>query len=221
LGKYYIGNIAPYESQTVELDSEDLPALQNIGEVLYFEVLAVEDENFTGDNNDFVYLSSDNSCSITGSIKSFGDASATTTVQILRDNNVVKTTSITGNSGTYTFNDLAPGTYTIRVSKSKHCTRDYSVTINNAKVTQNLEIWQYGDVNGDGTVNHIDVLQINRNIASQTSVFDAGTDDLKAYRFKVANVTAINGTDTVLNHIDVLQINRKIANLTSIFDSLS
>ena len=113
---------------------------------------------------------------------------------------------------------------------------DYKVITNNVDsivyetngTSLDLEVGVYNSndghtitVNGDGTVNHIDVLQINRNIASQSSVFDTGTAELNAYRFKVANVTAINGSDTVLNHIDVLQINRKIANLSSIFDSLS
>ena len=172
-------------------------------------------------NIGLISTSGDYSFGVSGKVKSFGSATNNTTIQLLNGNTVIRNTTVSSNNGTYTFDNLAPGTYTIRVSKSKHCTRDYSVTINNAKVTQDLEIWEYGDVNGDGTVNHVDVLQINRNIASQSSVFDTGTAELNAYRFKVANVTAINGSDTVLNHIDVLQINRKIANLSSIFDSLS
>ena len=158
--------------------------------------------------------------SISGSVKSFGDETANITIELADESGVLDTETVVGNNQTYSFDGLASGTYTVRVSKSKHCTREYEVIVSDSDVTLNVEIWLYGDVNADGTVNHIDVLQINRNIASQTSVFDAGTDELKTYRFNVANVTAINGSDTELNHIDVLQINRKIANLTSIFDSL-
>ena len=153
--------------------------------------------------------------SISGKISSYGDNS-NVKIELLETGDTVTIKD----SNNYQINDVFPGAYTIRVSKSKHCTREYTVVVSDSDVMLDLEIWLYGDVNADGTVNHIDVLQINRNIASQTSVFDAGTDELKAYRFNVANVTAINGSDAELNHIDVLQINRKIANLTSIFDSL-
>jgi len=167
-----------------------------------------------------VTVRGDVSATISGSVKSFGDETANITIELADESGVLDTETVVGNNQTYSFDGLASGTYTVRVSKSKHCTREYEVIVSDSDVTLNVEIWLYGDVNADGTVNHIDVLQINRNIASQTSVFDAGTDELKAYRFNVANVTAINGSDTELNHIDVLQINRKIANLTSIFDSL-
>lgn len=157
---------------------------------------------------------------VSGSITSFGENTKEVLIELLQNDQVVLSKTVTGNISSYSFEKVESGSYMLRVSKSKHCTREYTVVVSDSDVTLNVEIWLYGDVNADGTVNHIDVLQINRNIASQTSVFDAGADELKAYRFKVANVTAINGSDTELNHIDVLQINRKIANLTSIFDSL-
>ena len=56
LATYYIGEIAAYGSETMEINTKLLPELQNDGEIIYFEVLAVEDENFSADNYDFVYL---------------------------------------------------------------------------------------------------------------------------------------------------------------------
>ena len=61
----------------------------------------------------------------------------------------------------YEIPDVAAGTYTMTVSKSKHVTREYTVTVNNGKVTQNAEIWMLGDVNGDGRINTIDVAKAN------------------------------------------------------------
>lgn len=121
---------------------------------------------------------------------------------------------------TYTFPDLTPGTYTLRVSKNMHCTRDYTVTVSDGDVTQNVEIWLYGDVNGDGKVNADDVMQINRKIAGLSSVFGSGDEATQAYRENVANVTAIVGNDTKLNTDDVMQINRRIAGLSSVLDKL-
>lgn len=174
------------------------------------------------DNNTSMYLTLEyQGNSITGNVKSFGDSTSDTSIELLSGNTVIEAVKVSGNTGTYSFDGVVAGTYTLRISKSMHCTREYSITMDGSDKAQDAEIWLYGDVNGDGTVNHVDVLQINRNIASQSSVFDTGTDELNAYRFKVGNVTAINGSDTVLNHVDVLQINRKIANLSSIFDSLN
>ena len=65
----------------------------------------------------------------------------------------------------YEIPDVAAGTYTMRVSKSKHVTREYTVTVNNGKVTQNAEIWMLGDVNGDGDVDIFDVYTLSRYLA--------------------------------------------------------
>ena len=60
----------------------------------------------------------------------------------------------------YEIPDVAAGTYTMTVSKSKHVTREYTVTVDNGKVTQNAEIWMLGDVNGDGRVNAMDCTRL-------------------------------------------------------------
>ena len=107
----------------------------------------------------------------------------------------------------------------MRASKTKHAPRDYAVTVADTNVTQDILIWLYGDVTGEGVVNNTDVMQINRYNTNNTSVFNqtANAD----YRFKVANVTAITGTDKVINNTDVMQINRYNTNNTSVFDRLA
>ena len=60
---------------------------------------------------------------------------------------------VQGNSAGYTFDAVAPGTYTMKVMKQNHVTREYTVTVGSSNVVQDVEIWLLGDVNGDGTIN--------------------------------------------------------------------
>lgn len=52
----------------------------------------------------------------------------------------------------YDIPEVAPGTYTMQVSKKNHVTREYTVTVSGDAKTQNAEIHLLGDVNGDGRV---------------------------------------------------------------------
>ena len=117
----------------------------------------------------------------------------------------------------YEIPDVAAGTYTMTVSKSKHVTREYTVTVNNGKVTQNAEIWMLGDVNGDGFINMTDASQINRKFNGKTSVFDTGDAEIKAYRLKVANVYS---SDDNINTTDAAQIKRYYNGKSSVFDTI-
>ena len=117
----------------------------------------------------------------------------------------------------YEIPDVAAGTYTMTVSKSKHVTREYAVTVNNGKVTQNAEIWMLGDVNGDGFINMTDTSQIERKFNGKTSVFDTGDAEIKAYRLKVANVYF---SDDNINTTDAAQIKRYYNGKSSVFDAI-
>lgn len=117
----------------------------------------------------------------------------------------------------YEIPDVAAGTYTMTVSKSKHVTREYAVTVNNGKVTQNAEIWLLGDVNGDGFINMTDTSQIERKFNGKTSVFDTGNAEIKAYRLKVANVYF---SDDNINTTDAAQIKRYYNGKSSVFDAI-
>ena len=117
----------------------------------------------------------------------------------------------------YEIPDVAAGTYTMTVSKSKHVTREYTVTVNNGKLTQNAEIWMLGDVNGDGFINMTDASQIDRKFNGKTSVFDTGDAEIKAYRLKVANVYF---SDDNINTTDAAQIERYYNGKSSVFDTI-
>ena len=144
---------------------------------------------------------------LTGTVKSFNSTTDPVTVQLFKSgsSSAAYSTTVRGNSVSYTIYGVASGTYTMKVSKKKHVTREYTVTVTTGTKTQNAEIWMLGDVNGDGFINMTDASQIKRKFNGKTSVFDTGNAATKAYRLKVANVYS---SDNVINTTDAAQIKR-------------
>ncbi len=62
---------------------------------------------------------------------------------------------------TYDIPEVAPGTYTMRVSKKNHVTREYTVTVSGDVKTQDVKIHLMGDINGDGRISIGDVNKAN------------------------------------------------------------
>ena len=71
----------------------------------------------------------------------------------------------TADSGTWSIEGVAPGTYTVKVSKEDHVTREYDLTVGEENVTDmNVEIWLLGDMNGDGLANAVDYGNVLRQV---------------------------------------------------------
>ncbi len=151
-----------------------------------------------------------------GNVSAVGTDTNNIKVELLNGGNVIDTKTVKGNSGTYVFKKGEQTNYTIRFSKNMYCTRECQVATDSD--IPDFEIYLYGDVSGDGVVNNADILQINRKIANLSSVFNQA--ESADYRFKVANITAVTGTDSLLNSADVFQISRKTANMSSVFDRM-
>ena len=90
-------------------------------------------------------------------------------------------------TATYDIPEVAPGTYTMQVSKKNHVTREYTVTVSGDTKTQNAEIWLLGDVNGDGIVNIKDCSRLFKHVNKTQLLTDA-------YALKCANT---NGDSTI------------------------
>ena len=90
-------------------------------------------------------------------------------------------------TATYDIPEVAPGTYTMQVSKKNHVTREYTVTVSGDTKTQNAEIWLLGDVNGDGVVNIKDCSRLFKHVNKTQLLTDA-------YALKCANT---NGDSTI------------------------
>lgn len=153
--RYHVNVILQCEEGYYIADDEELDAYVN-GEKAY---ISAQDGNRTTLTVGYTVPVASG---VRGQVVSFHDDSDVT-VSLFADGSATPkyTVSVPGgikdSSGKYIAEyeipDVAAGTYTMTVSKSKHVTREYTVTVNNGKVTQNAEIWMLGDVNGDGTIN--------------------------------------------------------------------
>ena len=120
--------------------------------------------------------------SVNGNVKSFVDSTGDSdvTVNLLKNGVRVRTTTLVPGVTTYSFSDVAEGTYTLEISKRSHVTRTYTVTVGTGDVKQDAEIRLKGDINGDGKISAADKKLIYKHIS--------GSDLLTGYLFDVANV---------------------------------
>ena len=95
----------------------------------------------------------------------------------------------------YSFSAVAAGTYTLRVSKNNHVTREYTITVATEAVTQDVKIHLKGDINGDGNITNIDVNKTNLYFRSKTNLTD--------YELLCADVTG----DGKITNLDVNRMN--------------
>ena len=139
---------------------------------------------------------------LSGTVKSFNSTTDPVTVQLFKSGSsaAAYTTTVRGNSASYTISGVASGTYTMKVSKKNHVTRAYSVTVSTGTKTQNAQIHLLGDVNGDGRINTSDVGKANMHAKNKKL--------LTGYEFACAD---ING-DGRINTSDVGKINMHAKN---------
>jgi len=155
--------------------------------------------------------------SVFGNVTSYGKDTDSITLELIPagENAAAYSTVLTGNETEFSFDAVNPGEYTLRISKTKHTAREYSVSTSKNTELCGLEIRLCGDVNGDGTINASDATQIKRYYNNKTSVFTAkGTDT--EYLKKVADVN----NDGSANASDSTQIKRYYNNKTSVFINL-
>lgn len=105
----------------------------------------------------------------------------------------------------YKFSNVATGTYTLKVMKENHVTREYTVVVGNSSVIQDVKICQLGDVNMDGTVSILDATEVQKGLAGLVS--------LNEYQSKLADVNK----DGSVSIIDATQIQKYIAGIIDKF----
>ena len=66
----------------------------------------------------------------------------------------------------YDIPEVAAGTYTMKVMKQNHVTREYTVTVGSSNVVQDIILYLRGDANMDGKISLMDVNRIIRHLAS-------------------------------------------------------
>ena len=141
---------------------------------------------------------------VSGTVTSFLDDTATVTIELFVGDEMKYSTTTTGNTANYTLENVESGTYTMKVSKANHVTREYTVTVedgvvtiteNGEAVTGNLKIHPVGDVTGDGVLDTFDVMMSNAHARR--------TLTLSGYQFACADITNNGVVDT----FDVMMAN--------------
>ena len=150
--------------------------------------------------------------SVSGTVKNYNSAADKVIVQLIQQGyaepayeTIVPSGTKVGNQYTasYSISGIASGTYTMRVMKNKHVTREYTVTVSGDAKTQNAEIWLLGDVNGDGRVNAMDYTRLLKHVNETQPLTDA-------YALKCSNVNGDNRVNAMdytrlLKHVNETQ----------------
>ena len=92
----------------------------------------------------------------------------------------------------YAFSDVPTGTYTMRVIKQNHVTREYTITVGAEAVTQDVKINLIGDVTGDGNINPMDHSRLYAHLNDTMPLTDE-------YALKCADVTG-DGNVNPMDH---------------------
>ena len=125
-------------------------------------------------------------------------AEGDTTIELIAEGEVVATATASGKEAAYSIENVAAGTYTLKVSKLNHVTREYTVTVEAEALTQDVKIHLIGDIDGSGRVNAGDVAKLSAHLKG-TNVL---TDE---YMILCANVNGgslnMGDTATLYSHI--------------------
>ncbi len=127
--------------------------------------------------------------SLSGTVTSFGDEAEQTTVQLFPSGSEIPAfiVMLTGNTAMYSFEGVSAGTYTMKVMKNNHVTREYTVTVGSSNVVQDVKICLLGDVTGDGSVDMKDWGRMRSHINE--------TNMLTDYALACADVTKDGNVD--------------------------
>ena len=135
-----------------------------------------------GEDDEYPVLGDAPGVTVSGTVTSFGEESEQTTVQLCPSGSDTPAFSVilTGTHAMYSFEGVAAGTYTLKVSKENHVTREYTIVVDSSSVIQDVKIHLKGDINGDGRISVSDVGLANAH-AKKVST-------LEGYQFDCANV---------------------------------
>ena len=92
---------------------------------------------------------------VSGTATSFNSDTDDVTIQLIESgaSEAAYEAVVKGNTASYSIAGVESGTYTMKVMKQNHVTREYTITVSAENVTQDVKICLLGDVTGDGKVN--------------------------------------------------------------------
>ena len=74
----------------------------------------------------------------------------------------------------YDIPEVAAGTYTMKVMKNNHVTREYTIVVGSAPVVKDVKLCLKGDANGSGTVDIEDAMLVFYHVAKKSYLGDEG-----------------------------------------------
>lgn len=145
---------------------------------------------------------------VTGTVESFkpyeeADGTEVTSIEVLKNGKRIDIVSVEGEGvKEFNFDSVPNGEYTLRVMKFNHVEREYDLVVDGHQIMDlKLKIHLYGDINGDGKVNTVDVSRANSH-AKRVRL-------LEGYEAACGDVN-FDGRN---NTIDVSQINSHAKNI--------
>ena len=143
----------------------------------------------------------------TGTVKSFATSTDAgeelTTIELIADGEVKYSTTVAGTGvQNFTIEGVEAGTYTVRVSKKDHATREYEIVVEDEAIAEELVIHLVGDINGDGKITVTDYSKALRHVKK--------TITLEGYEFACADIDG-NGKILVTDYSKALKHVKKTA----------
>ena len=194
--RYHVNVILQCEEGYYIADDEELDAYVN-GEKAY---VSAQDGNRTTLTVGYTVPVASG---VRGQVVSFHDGSDVT-VSLFADGSAQSQYTTTVPAGeksggkytaVYDIPEVAPGTYTMKVMKNNHVTREYTVTVGAENVTQDVKIHLKGDITGDGKVNTFDIVKMNLHAKKKT--------ELTGYELLCGDITG----DGKVNTFDIVKAN--------------
>ena len=113
---------------------------------------------------------------VSGTATSFGSNTDDVTIQLIKSDasEASYETVVKGKIASYSIEGVAPGTYTMKVMKQNHVTREYTVVVGSAPVVQDVKLCLKGDANGSGTVDIEDAMLVFYHVAKKSYLGDEG-----------------------------------------------
>jgi|GEM_PF-2240350 len=143
---------------------------------------------------------------VSGTAESFGDEEDVLFIDLILAGSTEKSYSaiLAGTKSDFVVENVAPGTYTMRVYKNNHVTREYEVVVADKDIVQNVKIHLVGDINGDGKIMVTDYSAILRHVKK--------VKNLEGYEFACADVNG-DGRIMVTDYSAVLRHVKKTSSL--------
>ena len=144
-------------------------------------------------------LSGSSNFTLSGTITSYLSNTDMITVQLQQDDSVKYSATATGNTASYSIEGAANGSYTLRVSKKDHVTREYTVNVTD-DTTQDVKICPIGDCDLNGKVQAADAMKAYKHAQGKAD------EQLSGYAFDCADVAPVGNPNGKVQAADAMNI---------------